>query len=64
DLEAALEERQVDQETTDAALEAYEDARIDGLVSALAILAVLAIVALFLAQSIPTRPPGGAAERR
>jgi EmrB/QacA subfamily drug resistance transporter len=63
DLDVALEQRQVDPETTDATLEAYAEARIAGLRSALAILALLAIVALFLAQSIPSRPPG-AAERR
>ncbi len=63
DLETALEERDVDPEATDATLDAYADARIDGLRSALAILALLAVVALFLVQSIPTRPPG-AAERR
>jgi MFS family permease len=63
DLEAALDETGASSGTTDAALDAYADARLDGLRSALAILAVLAIVALFLAQSIPTRPPG-AVERR
>ena len=63
DLEAALEERQVAPETTEATLDAYADARLDGLRSALAILALLAVVALFFAQSIPTRPPG-AAERK
>ena len=63
DLEAALEEGGATSATTDAALDAYADARLDGLRSALAILAVLAVLALFLAQSIPTRPPG-AAERR
>jgi hypothetical protein len=63
DLETALEQRQVEPESTDATLDAYDEARIAGLRSALAILAVLAVVALFLAQRIPTRPPG-AAERR
>jgi hypothetical protein len=63
DLDAALEQRQVDPETTDATLDAYAEARIAGLRSALAILALLAVVALFLAQSIPSRPPGEA-ERR
>ena len=43
-----------------AAVAAYGDARIAGLKSALAILAVLSIVALFLAQRIPTRQPGAA----
>jgi MFS family permease len=60
DLEAALDETGATSEATDAAVDAYADARLAGLRSALAILAVLAIVALFLAQSIPTRPPGAA----
>jgi nucleoid-associated protein YgaU len=63
DLEAALEEADVPPATTQATLDAYDDARLAGLRSALAILAALAIVALFFAQSIPTRPPG-AEERR
>ena len=60
DLEAALEEAQVSSETTDAAIEDYQDARIDGLRAALAILAVLAIVALFFVQRIPSTQPGRA----
>ena len=65
DLEAALDEGDVAPETTVAALDAYGDARLAGLRSALAILSVLTIVALFLAQSIPTRPAGsGATERK
>jgi MFS family permease len=63
DLEAALDEAGASSPTTDAALDAYADARLDGLRAALAILALLAVIALFLAQTIPTRPPG-AAERR
>jgi Na+/melibiose symporter-like transporter len=63
DLESALDEANVAPETTEAALDAYGDARLDGLRSALAILAVLSIVALFLAQNIPTRP-AGATERK
>jgi hypothetical protein len=60
DLEHALDEAHVSSRTTDAALDAYRDARIDGLRSALAILAGLAIVALFYAQRIPTSQPGRA----
>jgi Na+/melibiose symporter-like transporter len=60
DLEAALDEADVPPATTDAALEAYGDARLAGLRSALAILAVLTVVALFLAQSIPRKPVGAA----
>jgi MFS family permease len=63
DLEAALDEARVSSRATDAALDAYRDARIDGLRSALAILAVLAIVALFLAQRIPPTQAGPAAGR-
>jgi Na+/melibiose symporter-like transporter len=57
DLEAALDEAHVNRRTTDAALDAYRDARIAGLRSALAILALLALVALFLAGRIPSKQP-------
>ena len=59
DLEAALDEAGADSGTTEAALEGYTEARIDGLRSALAILAVLALVALFSAGLIPTTQPRG-----
>ena len=62
DLQAALDDAHVSRRTTDAALEAYGEARIDGLRSALAILALLDLVALFLAQRIPTTPVGRAPE--
>jgi MFS family permease len=58
DLEAALDQAHVRSKATDAALDAYREARIKGLRSALAILALLSIVALFLARRIPTRQPG------
>jgi MFS family permease len=58
DLESALDDANASSSTTDAALDAYGDARIAGLRAALAILALLAIVALFLAQRIPARQPG------
>jgi MFS family permease len=57
DLEAALDQAHVRSKATDAALDAYREARIKGLRSALAILALLSIVALSLAQRIPTRQP-------
>jgi hypothetical protein len=63
DLETALDEAGVAPSTADAALAANADARLEGVRSALAILAVLAIVALFLAESILARQPG-ADERR
>ncbi len=58
DLEAALDEAGVSSRVAEPAIDAYQEARIAGLRSALSILALLAIVALFLAQSIPTRQPG------
>jgi Na+/melibiose symporter-like transporter len=58
DLEQALDQAGADQATSDAALEAYKDARLDGLKTALAILAGAIIGALFLAGSIPKRQPG------
>jgi Na+/melibiose symporter-like transporter len=63
DLERALDEADVPQTTTAAALDAYDDARIDGLKRALAILALLALVALFFAQRIPTVQPAAAARQ-
>ena len=58
DLNAALDEANVPPEQSDAALAAYQDARIAGLESALAVLALAAVIALFLAQKIPTVQPG------
>ena len=60
DLEAALNEAGASSAGTDAALEAYAQARIDGLEAALALLAVLVVLALFLAQLVPRRPVGAA----
>ena len=58
DLKTALDEAGASGRTTDEALEAYADARIDGLRSALAILALLTLIALFFAQRVPTVQPG------
>jgi EmrB/QacA subfamily drug resistance transporter len=58
DLQKALDEAGVRGRQSDAALSAYHDARIDGLKSALAILAALSLGALFAAQLIPTTQPG------
>jgi EmrB/QacA subfamily drug resistance transporter len=54
DLEAALDEAGVNRRVADAAVDDYADARIEGLTSALAILAVMAVIALFAAQRIPS----------
>jgi EmrB/QacA subfamily drug resistance transporter len=53
DLEQALDQAGASSSTSDAAIEAYQEARIDGLEAALAILAVLVLLALFVAQRIP-----------
>jgi MFS family permease len=58
DLTAALDEAHVSRRATDAALTAYQEARIDGLKSALAILALITVLALFAARKIPTVPVG------
>jgi MFS family permease len=58
DFEAALDEANVRSKATDDALSAYQEARIAGLRSSLAILAALALLALFYAQRIPTIQPG------
>jgi Na+/melibiose symporter-like transporter len=58
DLEAALDESGASSQTSEAALEAYRDARVDGLRSALAILAALTLGALFFTQRIPKTQPG------
>jgi hypothetical protein len=60
DLEAALAETDVGPEGTQATLAAYQDARLDGLRNALAILAVLALGALFYTARIPSKQPGAA----
>jgi MFS family permease len=57
DLEAALEKAGASTTSTQAALDAYADARLDGLRSALAILALLTLIALFIAQRIPRAQP-------
>jgi MFS family permease len=60
DLEAALEKAGASSTTAEAALDAYRDARLNGLRSALSILALLTLVALFMAQRIPRTQPSAA----
>lgn len=59
DLEEAMKEAGQPEDVTQAALEANADARIEGLRSAFAILAVFACVALFFTQRLSTTPVGG-----
>jgi hypothetical protein len=60
DLNKALKEAGVDDQTAAAAQTAYADARIDGLTQSLAILALVGVIALFVAQLVPTRQPSSA----
>ena len=62
DLEAALDDAHVPAKTADAVLEENKQSRIDGLRSALSLLAVLALVALLFTRGIPTVKPGAAAK--
>ena len=56
DLQAALDNAGVSPEVATAALEANEQARVDGLRTALAVLALVALSGLFLARGIPKAP--------
>ncbi|MCX5588117.1 MFS transporter [Streptomyces erythrochromogenes] len=59
-LESALAEAGVSPEVAEAALGANEEARLDGLRAALAILSFAALIALFFTQRIPTAQPSSA----
>jgi EmrB/QacA subfamily drug resistance transporter len=58
DLQKALDDAHVNSKTSDAAVDAYQSARITGLQAALAILALATTVALFFTQRIPKTQPG------
>ncbi len=60
DVKKALDKAGANDQTTEQALDAYKGARIDGLKSALSILAVLVLAGLFYAQRIPSTQPGAA----
>jgi MFS family permease len=57
DLQAQLDKAGVPAKTADAIVTENADARIDGLRSALALLAVIALIALFASRRIPTQQP-------
>jgi MFS family permease len=59
DLESALEDAGVAPAKADAVVETNTTARIDGLRVSLAILALIAVLALFLTRLLPTDPVGG-----
>ena len=60
DLEEAMKDAGQPEDVTQAALQANGDARIAGLRTAFAVLAVLACLALFFTQRLPTKPVGDA----
>ena len=57
-LSAALADAGVDTETADAIIETNERSRLDALRVSLAVLALIALIALFFSSRIPTRQPG------
>jgi len=61
DLEGAMQQAGASEAVTKAALDANADARISGLHTALAVLAVIACLAIVMAQRLPTKPIGGGA---
>ena len=58
DLEDALDDAGVKDETADAIVDDNAAARLEGLRASLSVLAVMALLAVALAQGIPTRQPG------
>jgi EmrB/QacA subfamily drug resistance transporter len=60
DLVAALQEAGASDELTAAVLDVNQQARVDGLRAALALLALIAVAALFFTGRIPERQPGSA----
>jgi len=60
DLESALQDAGVDEQTAEAVLENYGEARLDGLRTALALLALFAVIALFFTRRVPDEQPGTA----
>jgi len=60
-LDTALSDAGVDEETASAVIDENEDARIDALKLSLATMAVLALIAMFLTRNVPTRQPKAAA---
>jgi hypothetical protein len=60
DLQKALEDAGVSQKTADAVVAENADARLAGLRSSLALLALIALLALFFSRRLPTTQPAAA----
>jgi MFS family permease len=58
DLDKALQKAGLDSGASEAATSAYDTARLDGLRAALFVLALMAVLALFLSGPIPLKPVG------
>ena len=58
DLQVALQKAGAPPEVATAALEVNKEARVAGLRAAVAVLALIALLALFFTRSLPTSPPG------
>jgi len=63
DLETALEEAGASADVAQAVLDENQQARLDGLRTALAALALIALIGLFFASRIPTEQPGAMHQR-
>jgi uncharacterized membrane protein YccC len=57
----ASSRRRMWEQTADAVLDDYGNARVDGLRTALALLAIFAVIALFFTRRVPDEQPVGAA---
>ncbi|MDX6661528.1 MAG: hypothetical protein QOJ55_2350 [Solirubrobacteraceae bacterium] len=62
DLKTALDDAHVPPEAADAIADENETARIQGLRTALSVLAIVALIALFFSRRIPTEQPASSAE--
>ncbi len=58
-LESALSDAGVDEQTTAAIIDVNEQARVDGLRATLALLALFGLIALFFTRRVPTEQPTG-----
>ncbi|HJS27425.1 MAG TPA: MFS transporter, partial [Actinomycetota bacterium] len=58
DLEAALDDSSLDAPTSEAILDDYGEARVEGIRTALSLLAVFAVIALYFTRRIPVEPVG------